>query len=65
MTLTIPEKHQLKVAKDSMRMHCPAIRIMGGPDHVDAVRIIDRLAGKAVPFPKGCNCQIRRLEITQ
>lgn len=39
------DRHQLKVARDSMRMNCPMMRIMGGPNHYEAASIIHRLTG--------------------
>ena len=44
--LSVPEQHQLKVARSTMRMHCVGARIMGGPDHLRSVNIIRNLTGK-------------------
>jgi hypothetical protein len=46
--LTVPEKHQLKIARDTLRMNDVMARIMGGPDRAEARAIILRLTGKFV-----------------
>jgi hypothetical protein len=42
--------HQLKIARDTMRMHCAGARIMGGMDHPTAAALLGK------PLPKGCTC---------
>jgi hypothetical protein len=44
--LTIPERHQLKIARDTLKMSEAGARIMGGPNHAEAREIIKRLTGK-------------------
>ncbi len=44
--LTVPERHQLKIARDTLKMSDIGARIMGGPDKVTARRIIKELTGK-------------------
>jgi hypothetical protein len=44
--LTVPEKHQLKVARQTLRMNDSFARIMGGPSKDEARDIIERLTGK-------------------
>ena len=44
--LSIPEKHQLKVARDTLKMHDAAVGIMGGPSKAEAREIIERLTGE-------------------
>ena len=49
------ERHQLKIAKDSMKLSCIGCWIMGGPNHVEAANIIKKLTGKVI---KGtCECE--------
>ena len=45
--LTVPEKHQLKIAKATLNMSEIGARIMGGPNHEEAREIILRLTGKS------------------
>ncbi len=45
-TLTVPERHQLKVARDTLKMSDVGALIMGGPSKADAREIILRLTGK-------------------
>lgn len=44
--LTIPERHQLKVARDTLKMNDAFARIMGGPSKQEAREIIRRLTGE-------------------
>ena len=44
--LTIPEKHQLKVAQDTLRMNDVMARVMGGMTNAEARDVIERLTGK-------------------
>lgn len=44
--LSIPEKHQLKIAKDTLKMPDAMARVMGGPTKEEAREIIKRLEGK-------------------
>jgi hypothetical protein len=44
--LTVPERHQLKIARDTLKMSDVGARIMGGPDKAEAKRIIARLTDK-------------------
>ena len=46
MTLTIPEKHQLKIAKKTLKMIDSYSLIMGGPTKEEARDIIRRLTGR-------------------
>lgn len=41
--LTIPEKHQLKIAEDTLRMSDAMARIMGGMTKDEAKEIITKL----------------------
>ena len=44
--LTVPEQHQLKIAKDTLKMSDVGARIMGGPTKEQAREIIKKLTGK-------------------
>ena len=44
--LTVPEQHQLKIAKDTLKMSDVGARIMGGPTKEEAREIIKKLTGK-------------------
>ena len=52
------DKHQLKIATDTMKLHCTGALILGGlPEgHLDAVRIIKQITGKDVTLPDECKC---------
>lgn len=57
------EKHQLKIARDTMRMHCVGARIMGGmgeDPHKEAARIILKLTGKPATIDPDCTCVARQ-----
>ncbi len=57
------EKHQLKIARDTMRMHCEGARIMGGlgvDPHREAAKIILRLTGKPATIDPDCTCVVRQ-----
>lgn len=53
--LSVPEKHQLKIARDTLKMNETMARVMGGPSHAEAREIILRLTGRPTPNPKGHN----------
>jgi hypothetical protein len=44
--LSVPEKHQLRIARDTLRMPDAMVGVMGGPDKAKAREIIRRLTGK-------------------
>jgi len=44
--LTVPEQHQLKIAKDTLRMADPMVGVMGGMTKEEAREIIKRLESK-------------------
>ena len=57
------EKHQLKIARNTMRMHCAGARIMGGlgdDPHREAARIIRRITGKPASIDPDCTCVARQ-----
>ncbi len=43
--LSVPEKHQLKIARQTLRMNNVGILVMGGPNKPEARETIMRLAG--------------------
>ena len=45
--LTIPEKHQLTIARKTLQYTDAGAKIMGPPSKVEARKIIFRLTGKA------------------
>lgn len=47
-TLSIPERHQLAVARRTLQMSDAFARFMGGPTKEEARRIITRLTGRPV-----------------
>lgn len=49
--LTVPERHQLRVARDTLKMSPAMAAVMGGPTRAEACEIIERLTGKR---PKEC-----------
>ena len=44
--MTIFEKHQLRIAQDTLRMTPAMARVMGGMTHEEAREVIRKLAGK-------------------
>jgi len=46
----VGKKHQLKIARDTMKMHCAGAKVMGGMDHVRAAEVLGK------PVPDGCTC---------
>lgn len=44
--LTVPEKHQLTVARKTLRMPDEIVGVMGYPNKQQAREIIERLTGK-------------------
>ena len=47
-TLSVPERHQLKIARDTLKMSDAGALVMGGPTKDEARRIIKELTGKTV-----------------
>ena len=46
--LSVPEKHQLKIAYDTLKMPDPIVAVMGGPTKEEAIKIIKQLTGRTV-----------------
>ena len=46
MTLSVPDKHQLRIARDTLKMSDVGARIMGGPSKEEARAIILRITGR-------------------
>jgi hypothetical protein len=45
-TLSVPERHQLRIALDTLKMNDVMARVMGGPSKEEARQIVKRLTGK-------------------
>lgn len=60
-SLSVPERHQLRIARASMHANCAMLGVMGGPNHREAVSIIHALTGAIVGINFPCTC----LERTQ
>ncbi|KKK66518.1 hypothetical protein LCGC14_2963280, partial [marine sediment metagenome] len=50
--LSVPEKHQLRIARDTMRMTPAMARVMGGPDIEESKKIIQELTGRPYREPR-------------
>ena len=60
--MDIPDKHYLKIARSTMKLHCLGAKIMGGMNHIQAIEVIKRLTGKNTPKSTDCTCEkIERL----
>lgn len=46
--LTVADRHQLKIARDTLKMSDAMARVMGGMSKEEAKRVIKRLTGKEV-----------------
>ena len=46
----VAKRHQLAIARKTMKMHCIGARIMGGMDHVKAAELLNR------KLPEDCDC---------
>lgn len=44
--LTVPERHQLAIARKTLRMPDAAVAVMGGPSKAEARAIIEKLTGR-------------------
>ena len=44
--LTVPEKHQLRIARDTLKMPDAMVGVMGGPTKEEAKEIIKRLTAR-------------------
>jgi len=51
-TLTVPEQHQLKIARQTLRMPAAMAGVMGGPSRAEAVRVAEKLSGESRPFAR-------------
>jgi len=45
-SLTVPERHQLRIARDTLNMPDAMVGVLGGPDKEQARAIIRHLTGK-------------------
>lgn len=53
---TVADKHQLKIARSSMKLSCLGCRILGGPNHYEAASIIHSITRQIVPIDVDCTC---------
>lgn len=53
--LSVPEQHQLKIAKATLRMSDIGAKIMGGMTKDEARLVIQRLTGNVGEIVKGVN----------
>jgi hypothetical protein len=51
--LSVPEKHQLRIARDTLKMSDVGALIMGGPTKSEARQIILKLTGR--PAKEDCD----------
>ncbi len=56
--MTVPEQHQLKVARSVMKNSCVGTRILGPYGHQTAREIIERLTGKTLALSFDCDCHL-------
>jgi len=56
MKLSLPDTHQLRIARRTMKLHCVGAAIMGGPNHFESASIIYRLTGVVVAV-YCCTCK--------
>lgn len=55
--MTIQEKQQLKIARDTLKLSCIGTRILGGMDHATAQAVICELTGKRIELDDDCTCK--------
>ena len=46
MKLSVPERHQLKIARKTLTYSDLAIKALGGMTRIEAIQIIKKLTGK-------------------
>ena len=46
--LSVPEQHQLRIARRTLKLHDAAILILGGMSKAEAQAVIARLTGKVL-----------------
>jgi len=54
--LSVPDRHMLRISRQSMNMSCVGLRILGGPKHHQAASNIERLTGQIVGIASDCTC---------
>ena len=54
--LSVPDKHRLRIARDSVRAPCAMLGVTGGPNHSQARNIIHQLTGQIVGIDADCTC---------
>ncbi len=50
------KKHQLRIAKATLKMHCVGALVMGGMNHPQAIAIIKEFTGKTNSRFSDCTC---------
>jgi alkanesulfonate monooxygenase SsuD/methylene tetrahydromethanopterin reductase-like flavin-dependent oxidoreductase (luciferase family) len=66
--LSVPERHQLRVARQTLRMSDAMVGVMGGPNKSEAREIIRRLTGKYVRNPlrrRGSRARYRHMKLAR
>jgi hypothetical protein len=56
--LGVPERHQLRIARDTLKMHDAMVGVMGGPTKAEAREIIRRYESRCGRNPGGRRCSI-------
>ena len=51
------DRHQLKIARGTVRYGCAMLGVVGGPNHYEAAAIIHRLTGVFVNIDADCTCR--------
>lgn len=54
--MTVAEKHQLKIARRTMKLNCVGAATLGGMDHMKAREVLEKLTGKTVALSMDCDC---------
>lgn len=56
MMRAVSDNHLLGIARKTLKLNCFGARVMGGPNHAEAVRILARFGIRAAK-PAGCTCE--------
>ncbi|MCP4902909.1 MAG: hypothetical protein GY906_38595 [bacterium] len=48
---------QLELARNSLKLDCLGLLVLGGPDHPQAAATIERLTGEQVEIAEDCTCR--------
>ena len=58
--MTVPERHQLSIARSTLRLSCAGAIVMGGPNHLEAITTIELLTGERPERDAKCLCVEQR-----